>query len=742
MSDIIGAGHRPGGDRDDGRARDSSGGGGGAPGLPAGRHRADRRARRPRARKSRALFDAWSSDLPARTARRTIEVARDDEQRARIWRGRKAAFAAMGRVSPNYYVQDGVVPRTRLPEVLGRIRELERASGLRIGNVFHAGDGNLHPLICYDERVPGQAGSGRRRRGRDPLLLRRGRRLDHRRARRRRRQDGVHAEDVQRRRPRRDAARARGVRPARISAIPARCFRRRACAAKCPARTASIRPKRPGSRSGSDDGHGRRRCARSAQRSRSGPRVRGRRDARRHRRSRPSSWSSPTTPRPWRRCSPGPRRPACSVVIRGGGTKLDWGRPPGGVDLVVDTAAAAIACSRTQPGDLTATSKPGSSLREVNDALARHGQWLPLDRRSRIAPRSAALLATNDSGPLRHRYGTPRDLIIGVRWRPPTAGWPKAGGQVVKNVAGYDLASSSADRSAALAAIVSATFKLVAAAGGVDDARDRRRRRRGDGLAAAVGDVSASQLDPLRASKSSATRQGVSEHRLSRAVRRRSPAVVDAAGRAASRPARRRVRPRRCEIVDGDREADAVAGSRAAPWTGAGADRARQLAAGARLGRVLGALAKLRRRARHRARAAAPRSAPAAFTSQGDAGRRSRSRRRRGCVTAGRSSGTSSSRAAGEREGDRADVWGPGDRGRHCWRAEARARSGRDPQRGAGAHLSVSSRRCQTLRRVPTRHPSTHARSTRACTAASVCRRARPTCSGARRWTRRAGGST
>ena len=63
----------------------------------------------------------------------------------------------MGRVSPNYYVQDGVVPRTRLPEVLARIRQLERTSGLRIGNVFHAGDGNLHPLICYDEKVAGQA---------------------------------------------------------------------------------------------------------------------------------------------------------------------------------------------------------------------------------------------------------------------------------------------------------------------------------------------------------------------------------------------------------------------------------------------------------------------------------------------------------------------------------------------------------------------------------------------------------
>ena len=86
-----------------------------------------------------------------------IEIAPDDQQRARIWRGRKAAFAAMGRVSPNYYVQDGVVPRTRLPEVLGKVRDLSVRSGLRIGNVFHAGDGNLHPLICYDERVPGES---------------------------------------------------------------------------------------------------------------------------------------------------------------------------------------------------------------------------------------------------------------------------------------------------------------------------------------------------------------------------------------------------------------------------------------------------------------------------------------------------------------------------------------------------------------------------------------------------------
>jgi glycolate oxidase len=85
-----------------------------------------------------------------------IRKAADETERALLWKGRKSAFGAMGRVTPSYYVQDGVVPRTRLPEVLRRIDDLQRAYGLRVGNVFHAGDGNLHPLVLYDERVEGE----------------------------------------------------------------------------------------------------------------------------------------------------------------------------------------------------------------------------------------------------------------------------------------------------------------------------------------------------------------------------------------------------------------------------------------------------------------------------------------------------------------------------------------------------------------------------------------------------------
>lgn len=85
-----------------------------------------------------------------------IRAATDDAARALLWKGRKSAFAAMGRVASDYYVQDGVVPRTRLPEVLRRIEELSDDYGLRVGNVFHAGDGNLHPLVLYDAKIAGQ----------------------------------------------------------------------------------------------------------------------------------------------------------------------------------------------------------------------------------------------------------------------------------------------------------------------------------------------------------------------------------------------------------------------------------------------------------------------------------------------------------------------------------------------------------------------------------------------------------
>jgi glycolate oxidase len=96
-------------------------------------------------------------EICQRAGAREVRAADDPAERAGIWAGRKSAFAAVGRLSPAYIVQDGVVPRTALGDVLARIAKLSASSGIRVANVFHAGDGNLHPLVLYNDAVPGEA---------------------------------------------------------------------------------------------------------------------------------------------------------------------------------------------------------------------------------------------------------------------------------------------------------------------------------------------------------------------------------------------------------------------------------------------------------------------------------------------------------------------------------------------------------------------------------------------------------
>jgi glycolate oxidase len=86
----------------------------------------------------------------------TCRTSASEEERVLFWAGRKAAFPAVGRISPDYYCMDGTIPRARLPQVLARMRELSNEFGLAVANVFHAGDGNLHPLILYDANKPGE----------------------------------------------------------------------------------------------------------------------------------------------------------------------------------------------------------------------------------------------------------------------------------------------------------------------------------------------------------------------------------------------------------------------------------------------------------------------------------------------------------------------------------------------------------------------------------------------------------
>jgi glycolate oxidase len=94
--------------------------------------------------------------IAGRCGATTARAAKDEAERAAFWAGRKAAFPAMSRMAPDYYCMDGTIPRAALPQVLTRIRELSEAYGLGVANVFHAGDGNLHPLILYDANKPGE----------------------------------------------------------------------------------------------------------------------------------------------------------------------------------------------------------------------------------------------------------------------------------------------------------------------------------------------------------------------------------------------------------------------------------------------------------------------------------------------------------------------------------------------------------------------------------------------------------
>ena len=149
-----------------------------------------------------------------------------------------------------------------------------------------------------------------------------------------------------------------------------------------------------------------------------------------------------------------------AVVLRGGGSRDRWGRTPRPIDIVVRFTHLNRIVAH-EASDLTATVEAGATLADVNRHLALSGQRLPLDGATSAAATIGGLLATNDTGPIRHRHGTPRDLLIGMTIVMADGLVSSSGGRVVKNVAGYDIGRLVTGSHGALAAIVSATFKLA-----------------------------------------------------------------------------------------------------------------------------------------------------------------------------------------------------------------------------------------------------------------------------------------
>ena len=185
-------------------------------------------------------------------------------------------------------------------------------------------------------------------------------------------------------------------------------------------------------------------------------------------------------------------REGVRVVIGGGGTRRAWGRPPASFDLLLGLGRLSRVLHH-EPGDLTVSVEAGIAVAALNQILGTHGQRLPIDTPGDGATVGGAL-ATNDSGPLRHRHGTPRDLLIGMQVATADGRVVKAGGNVVKNVAGYDLGRLMCGSFGSLAAIVGATFKLAplpqASSTLVSDFG------RSEALANAAAAVAGSQLDP------------------------------------------------------------------------------------------------------------------------------------------------------------------------------------------------------------------------------------------------------
>ena len=144
-----------------------------------------------------------------------------------------------------------------------------------------------------------------------------------------------------------------------------------------------------------------------------------------------------------------------SVAVRGAGTKI----VPPASDVVISTAKMTRSIDHVA-GDLVATVPAGASLSAVNEILGRERQWLPLDPPRGHRATIGGIIATNDSGPRRHRFGAPRDLIIGIEIALVDGRIAKAGGRVVKNVAGYDLSKLMCGSFGTLAVVTSATFKL------------------------------------------------------------------------------------------------------------------------------------------------------------------------------------------------------------------------------------------------------------------------------------------
>jgi len=378
---------------------------------------------------------------------RNCRFARDEAERRKLWAARKGAFGAIGRISPDSMIQDAVVPRSRLPEVLGAAYDIAARYQLKIANVFHAGDGNLHPLICFDSRFPEEVRRVKEA-GRElmEVCVRAGGSIT-----------GEHGVGLDKREllplvfsdADMDAMlRVRAAfdplglcNPGKIVPMLRGCGEAKAIE----------------TRMNTDETHGLSEIEQVRKRGLppllrdSLPQIVG--DAY------VSSQNGTVivTPASAEEISEVLKlasREGWKVLPAGGGTWLK-----SKADLIVNTQRLNKIIEH-EPADLIAVTQAGVKLVDFNAKLAENGQWLPLDPPDDGRATIGGVVATGIGGAQQFGYGRPRGSVIGMKVVLADGSEIKAGGRVVKNVAGYDLCKLFAGSFGSLGIITEVNFKL------------------------------------------------------------------------------------------------------------------------------------------------------------------------------------------------------------------------------------------------------------------------------------------
>jgi glycolate oxidase subunit GlcD len=434
---------------------------------------------------------------------RDCRSARDENERKKLWAARKGAFGAIGRISPDSMIQDAVVPRSRLPEVLDAAYHIATKYQLRIANVFHAGDGNLHPLICFDSRFPDEVHRVKEA-GRELMetCVRAGGSIT-----------GEHGVGFDKRellslifseadmntmlRVRAAFDPAGLCNPGKIIPMLRGCGEARVQATQQAGDLLGPRASRPQARDAASLEEV------SGARSEPGALVTdsppAESPAPQHSNSslsdtRHTKFDSETayqqlsqiadasniSASPHLRdsaspllVSPGSITEVCevmklaaserwTVVPAGAMTWLNAGQPLNDINLIVSTQRINRIIDH-EPADLVAVAEAGVTLKDFNEALAQKGQWLPVDPPDDIDNRPATIggvVATGLGGAQQFGYGAPRRHVIGMKVVLADGSLIKAGGRVVKNVAGYDLCKLFTGSYGTLGVIVEINFKL------------------------------------------------------------------------------------------------------------------------------------------------------------------------------------------------------------------------------------------------------------------------------------------